>query len=206
MVQTVNQELQSLFEQLQDDVIEISYRWQIIQRLFMNDEAVDTLNRTAPNFFFLCQRVFVDDMFLYISRVTDPDKSMGKDNLVISKLLEHVDIKQHTTFYNDLDKKINDSLIACKIFRTHRNKRLAHADYNVKMNYKPLELPDISINEINNAIISLQEVINTFNIYFFKTETSFRVIENGSVKALLTYLKKGFDTFIEEDSTLISGL
>jgi hypothetical protein len=198
MERTIDPHLQAVFQQLNEDVITLSWKWQIVTRLFDTEERVKIVNQTAPNFFLACRMTFSDDVFLALSRITDRLDTHGQDNLVISRLLEHLDQTQHPSLHEELTGLIDAAMEACKPFKHHRHKRLAHNDLNMKLKYTTEPLPGITVGDVNRAVKSLQEVLNTFSRYFFDSETHFTVVENSGVKALFVYLQKGVEAFENE--------
>jgi hypothetical protein len=201
----IDPHLQSIFEELNNEVITLSWKWQIVSRLFESEERVDIANRTAPNFFLACWMTFRDDVFLALSRITDPLQSRGQDNLVISRLSEQLDQKEHPKLHEELTKLIEVAMKACKPFRNYRHKRLAHNDLNTKLKHTTEALPGITIEDVNGAVKSLQEVLNAFNRYFFSSETYFTIVENGGVKALFVYLQKGMEAFEDEKQQMLAA-
>jgi len=195
---TITPKTQELFEKLNDDVITISWKWQIIRSLYGTQERVDLLSATAPSFFQVCQSTFADDVFLMLSRITDSPKTRGQENLVIARLIDSIDANQDPAFHQKLKQMADAAILACLPFRKHRHKRLAHSDLSFKLQTAGNLIPNISVDEINRAVEALQNVLNEFNRHFLDRETSYKVIENGGVKALVTYLQKGVDAFEAE--------
>jgi len=195
----------NIYEQLNDDIIALSWKWQTVTNLFDSKEKVEFLNQTASSFFLACQITFTDEVVLAISRITDSPRSAGQDNLVITRLLEAFDQTQHSEFHAELSKLIDAAMDACKPFKKHRNKRLGHNDLNIKLKYTKEPLPGIIFDEVNHAIKSLQEILNTFSRYFFDSETHFKVKEKAGVEALIIYLRKGVETFEKEKQEILSA-
>jgi hypothetical protein len=202
---TIDSRLQSIFDELNDDVITLSWKWQIVSRLFESEDRVDIVNQTAPNFFLACKMTFTDDVFLALSRLTDPLQSNGQENLVINRLSEQLDQSEHPSLYRELTGLLAIATEACKPFKRHRHKRLAHNDLSTKLKYTTQTLPGITVGDVNRAVKSLQEVLNAFNRYFFDRETHFSVVENGGVKALFVYLQKGVEAFEREKQQMFAA-
>ncbi|HCV42111.1 MAG TPA: hypothetical protein DGH68_01410 [Bacteroidetes bacterium] len=200
----IDQRLQDVFKKLNDDVITLSWKWQIVNALFDSEERVDILRQTAPSFFFACRMTFADDVFLTLSRLTDSSQSMGHDNLVIGRLYDELAEKEHPEFHKRLTALVAAARDACKPFWRHRHKRLAHNDLEMKLQYTAEALPGITIGDVSRAIKSIQEVLNTFNLYFFEGETYPGVFEGGGVDALFVYLKKGLEGFEKEKQQMLA--
>lgn len=205
LTKTITPQTQELFEKLNDDVITISWKWQIIRSLYGTQERVDLLSATAPSFFQVCQTTFADDVYLMLSRITDSPKTYDQENLVIARLIDSVDPSQDPVFYQKLKQMTDAAILACLPFRKHRHKRLAHSELNFKLQTSANLIPNISVAEINRAIEALQKLLNEFCRYFFQRDTSYKVIENGGVKALVTYLQKGVDAVEKEKQQALAA-
>jgi hypothetical protein len=202
----IDPQLREVFEKLDDDVVTLSWKWQILLGLFGSQDRVDLLTSTASTFFQVVRTTFADDIFLMVSRLTDSPETSGQSNLVITRLVGGVDKEQYPDFYQRLQTLTDDALTACEPFKQHRHKRLAHSDLNAKLQPASNLLPSISTDQITKAIESLQKVLNEFNVHFNDSETSFKVYESGGVKALVTYLQKGLDASKADDEERLRRL
>jgi hypothetical protein len=114
----IDPHLKAIHDQLSKGVTSLTWKWQTAMQLFGEEKArIDLLNKTAQSFFFVVQVTLRDDVFLTLSRFTDPLKSAGQDNLVIGRLLEHLNKSEHPTFYKQLADAIDLANKACKPFR-----------------------------------------------------------------------------------------
>ena len=205
VVRTIDPQVEAIFKHLNDDVVTLSWKWQIFCSLFESKQRVDLFNETASSFFWACHLTFSDDVFLAISRLTDSQKSSGQDNLVVSRLLDSLDVAQHPKFHEELRKLIEVAMDVSKPFKQHRHKRLAHNDMDRKLKYTSQPLPGISFDDVSRAVKSLQDVMSKFNHYFFDTETSYKIIESSGVEALTIYLQKGVDAFENEKQQMLAA-
>jgi hypothetical protein len=196
----------AIYEQLNGDVLALSWKWQIVTELFESKEKVELLNQTASSFFLACQMTFTDDVLLALSRITDFPRSVGQDNLVITRLLEELEQTQHPTFHAELSKLIGAAMQACNPFKQHKHKKLAHNDLNIKLKQTNEPLPGIMVGDVNRAVKSLQAIMNAFSRYFFNSETQFEVEKSGGVEALMIYLRKAVDTFEQEKQAMSETL
>lgn len=193
--QNMDPNLEAIFKPLLQEVALLTLKWQNVRELFVvSRERVEILNRTAGGFFGLVQITFRDDAFLALSRLTDPLQSGNKDNLTILRLLEHLDKNRNPTFYESLEKQTATAIERCKPFRLWRNKKLAHSDLGTALKFAPEPLPGVSVKEVNEAVQSLQIVMNSFNHYFFDTTTVFdSIIQSGGPDRLIHHLRKGLE-------------
>lgn len=63
---------EDLLHALSEELGELHLKWLLFSQLYEDEEIVDLPNESAPNFFGVCQSVFLDDLILSISRLTDP--------------------------------------------------------------------------------------------------------------------------------------
>jgi AbiU2 len=62
-------------------------KWEEFRTLYgTSEKEIALLNAVAPNFFGRLQEVLWQDLMLHISRLTDPPRSVGRDNLSIRRL------------------------------------------------------------------------------------------------------------------------
>ncbi|MBE0411740.1 MAG: hypothetical protein IBX69_18590, partial [Anaerolineales bacterium] len=66
----------------------LTAKWLEYKKLFaVSPERIDLLNGTSSFFFGVVQEVLWNDILLHLTRITDPPKSAGKQNLSIQQLL-----------------------------------------------------------------------------------------------------------------------
>jgi hypothetical protein len=203
----ISPKLKDIFNQLSHQVTNLSWKWQTFNMLFGDSaEKVDLLNKTAGNFFHLVQLMLQNDFLLILSRITDPSKLGGQENLVINSLLENLNEDEHPKFYNEFKIEIERVKNLCKPFKIYRNKTIAHNDLFVKLKYEKEPLPGIPIDNIKKAIEALQNTMNIFSAYFFDSTTYYdEVFENCGTKSLFTYLQKGWEYYESEKTVHMSA-
>ena len=153
-------ELGSCFFALWNDIVWLNVKSMEFGELFGDDESINLLNQTASQFFRILQGIMIEDIILHISRLTDPEKSCGKDNLSLLKmisLIKNDDKKQKLELY--LRKAVEDSNI-CK---NYRNKMIAHNDYELKVKNEEIK---IIKKDITGAIKSVNEFLNQFSLMY----------------------------------------
>jgi hypothetical protein len=97
-------DIADVFDELDQHISSLHAHWLIFEQLFATSkERVELLNQCAPIFFRLCQDLFWDSVILSIGRLTDPQKSAGKDTLSLDQLLSKVDSAK----YPDLRDSLN---------------------------------------------------------------------------------------------------
>ena len=149
-------------------------KWQTAKDLFGHSkERVDLLNRTAVDFFHVCQTTFRDDVFIGLSRLTDPLKSAGKDNLCLQRLLERLQLSSGPTILPDFAGHVSQAERLCEPFRQYRHKKLAHLDLAVALSSPSESLPNITIGQINEAITAVGDALNLFGMVLLRYHNIF---------------------------------
>jgi hypothetical protein len=163
----INEKYMALFQ-------EVSYlheTWGIFRQLYASgDDTVDLLNDSAPGFFRLCQWLLADDIILSISRLNDPRRTLGKDNLTLEQLVHSIDAGKHPALRKEMEKLYAEAKDKCKFAKDHRNKRIAHNDLHLKLQGKVRPLPSPTETNIEDALESIRNVMNAVSRYFHNSE------------------------------------
>ena len=142
-------------------ITNLHYLWQSFRALFAkNEEQVVALNRMAPAFFELVQRLLIRDLYAGISALTDPSEMGGRDNLVIDRLLEEPTLTGHTELLDKLRIQISEAHEASERFRTHRNKIIAHFDLSHALG-KADPLPTVQFEDVQRVLDAFAGAYNT---------------------------------------------
>jgi hypothetical protein len=99
MNSSMPKELDEEFRLIQHELFTIIAKWRTFTELYGAESNVQLLNETAPLFFRLVQDTFVDDVVLSIVRLLDPPRSMGKENLTVAHLIDHLAKAGHTALH-----------------------------------------------------------------------------------------------------------
>jgi hypothetical protein len=190
---TLDPELRKIYDSLVEEVTLVTLKWLTAKDLFGHSkERSELLDRTAGNFFNVCQSTFRSDVFIALTRLTGPMKSHGKDNLCLKRLLKHLDSHRHPKFAADLEKQIVDASQLCEPFVDHRNRKLAHLDFGLALDASSAPLPTITVAQVNVALKSVQDIVNNFGRYFLDATTYFdEIFQSKGVSSLVYYLQRG---------------
>ena len=132
--QRMPQDLTGVYGALHDDLAELHAKWTVFSQLYAtNEERVELLNASAPQVFRLCQDVFINDILITISRLTDPRQTSGKDNLSMERLVVSVDGDKNSDLKGEIERLLAEAKSKCQFARELRNRRLAHSDSLTKL-------------------------------------------------------------------------
>ena len=183
--------LGSLFTALWHELVWLHVKWAEYIMLFgASPERVDLLNRAAPNFFGIVQGVLLDNILLHVARITDSKESAGKRNLTVRALLAHVDSK----IERRIDSLIEVARQQVEFCRGLRNRRLAHSDLALALNYAAaLPLPSFSRAQVRDALQAIANVLNAVEEHYGCSPTGFEHTfpSLGGAEALLEIVETG---------------
>ena len=149
---------ESVFERIDRQVQQIFMRYEIYNQLFSSGNGnVKLLNDSGSYVFYLFQRLLLDDMLLALSRMTDRERTAGKENASIKYLfaraIPHLSAENTAAATNAI-ARLGDHVSNIRI---HRNKVIAHPDLAHAVG--AATLPDIGYAEIEGAMRELAEVM-----------------------------------------------
>lgn len=176
--------------EIDKEVVWMCAKWQQHRMLF-DDEVIPILQNTAKDFFMIVNIVFVYDVILSLTRLTDPYEQGKYRNLSLYSLIETMGDEP---LRQELEKRIIKAKELAQFARDWRNKHIAHRIYPNfdDPNFNPLpalnlELIDVAIGAICDVLVFLyQEEMNTKKVFQ-------DVIICDDAKALIAYLEMGYE-------------
>ncbi len=200
-VLTLGTELGPLYADLENDLLWLHVRWREYRELYgTKPERIDLLNRAAPLLFGIVQTTLYLDVLLGLARLTDPSKSMGKDNLTVHRLASLIQDQGLRTEVEEAVAKAKDS---CEFARDWRNRRIAHTDLAlISQDQSAKPLAEASGQHVEEALARLRVVLNCMNKHYFRATTAHDMVHDrgdGAV-SLLHYLARGLRA--ENDESL----
>jgi hypothetical protein len=163
-VQRMGEALGRLFGTLWRDLAWLHVKWSEYVELFgTSAERVELLNRAAPNFFGIIQGVLIKDIMLHIARLTDSEKSGGRENLTILVLPGSVarDLK------SSIQRLVAEAKGKTLFCRDWRNRRIAHTDRALSLTpelSKPLD--EATREKLQEALRAIGNVLNAASEHY----------------------------------------
>lgn len=188
-VRAMGDELGQLYYELRTELVSLHLKWRECLGLFgVGQERVILLNKTAPFFFGMIEKVLFEDIILHLARLTDPPEIRKQRNLTIEILPELIPPK----FKDDFDRRLQAVRDSCGFVRRWRNKWVAHADLNMKRN--PQKLPPATREKVERVLEAMRDLMNSLARYYGLPETTYDLGtgEPGGADSLANYLAKGF--------------
>ena len=147
----MNAEIEKLFFAIDEEIVQLFYRWKIFSQLFGNGmENLKILNQSGSNVFALLQTLVIENVYLTLSRLTDPEKTGAHQNLSIRNLVGKLESELSEKLRKDLTTKLAKLDALCKNLRKYKNKRISHLDLGQAIKAK--SLPPVTYGELEDAL------------------------------------------------------
>jgi len=186
--------IKDLFEKLQNEILWLHTQWEIYRQLFDHSDKRILFLDTCSSVFVVIHRVLVNEVQLSFSKLSDPARTRRDENLSLWQLQEQVKMLGDEGLSEQLRRKLDEIAEKFKVFRSRRNKRLAHFDLSTSLRPSLNPLPIVSQQMIEDALILVSEYMNTVEGHYCQRQCLY---EHGielkrDADALVTILKFGF--------------
>ena len=176
------------------EVRNLYFKWRFFSQLFTDTQRVQILNATASSLFQSIEDSMLSDILLAISRLTDPQKSVGQENLSFENLAKEIPRGALQTQIADLlaeiKRKTRDIIV-------WRKKKLAHNDLQKALG--SFSLPPIQKKDLTDTLELIPKVMNLIYGYFYDTEIRYDLcVTSNDGDSLLFYLEYGLDAWGED--------
>jgi hypothetical protein len=180
---TEPEEASKIRDRLYKDVAVLADLWRQYQLLFTSADTVAFLNERAGWFFGTVQRALIQEIVLYIARLTDP---AGR-NLSLSSLLRDRRVQENPKLRKRLQRLLNEVAEFAAPLRRHRNKFIAHRDHATAMGLDAL--PHVGWPEVDVIIQRITAVHRDYSDKLLQVHTDYDGHPFGDAKELLDVLK-----------------
>jgi AbiU2 len=187
-----SKDLMDAFELVEDDLLWLHAKWKVYRQLFgTSEERINILNNFAPDFFQIVHDSVLYDTLMTLSRLTDPDKTGGKENLSIKGLIKML----YAQAYDDLASQVvplsDTATKQCDPLRAWRNRLIAHKDLGTAMKFHADPLPDVSRQMVEEALVTLRTLMSHIHLVLKKSETDYADVPlRGDGNQIVYYLKE----------------
>lgn len=187
-IRLMGEALGTIYAALWQEVAWVHGKWADFVTMFGTKESrVELLNCAAPAFCRLVQDSIWENVLLHIARLTDPAATAGKQNLTIQRLPELID---RAAAKRTVETKVQAALASCAFARDWRNRHIAHSDLDLKVSDTARPLEFASRQCVNQALVSLSDVLNAVAAEYLDSTSFFDILE-GDALALLYVIDGG---------------
>lgn len=181
-IRVMGDQLGPLYAELWQEVAGLHMKWAEFVTLFgTKPSRIELLNKIAPEFFSIVQNALWENALLHIARLTDPQKSRGKQNLSILRMIELIDHPETKATAGDL---ANKALAATTFCRDWRNRRIAHRDLDLALANGAVPLELASRKKIRDGLKALAAVLNAVESHYAGSTTYFEFKSNSALSLL----------------------
>lgn len=183
---SMGKELGSLYHALWNEPAWLYAKWdEYVEMYGTKPSRVELINQAAGHFFRVVQDSLWEDALLHIARLTDPPKSMGKNNLTIQwvpQLIDDLGVKKQIA---DL---IETAITKTDFCRDWRNRHIAHKDLGLALKTGAEPLKPASRAKVKKALDSISDVLNAVSGHYMDSTTSFEGVGTGNGAISLLYV------------------
>ncbi len=203
-IRCMGEPLGKLFSALWQEVAWLHSKWIEYVELFgTKPSRIELLNEAAPAFFRIVQDSLWEDTIIHIARLTDPPKSVGKENLTVQALPPLVADPQKA---KNIANLVQIAIKTSDFCRDWRNRHIAHRDLKLSIKKGVSPLKPASRGKINQAIQAITEVLNVVSIHYSEATTVFDIGGlHGGAESLLYVLDDGIKAQKERQERLRRG-
>lgn len=182
--------LGKLFHALWQEIAWLHWKWEEYVQLFgTSPSRIELLNSAAPRFFGIVNDSLWEGTLLHISRLTDPQKTSGKDNLTLRRLPALVDDPDLRETVSNL---VRIAVQKSEFCRDWRNRHIAHRDLDRAIEEDIIPLHSASRAKVKDALRSIAAVMDAITLYYENSTTKFDVGGYaGGAESLLYVLDDG---------------
>ena len=183
-------DLGSLFSALWQEVVRLHIYWDQFIELFGGTPGrIEIINRTAPRFFILTQRLLWNEALLSISRLTAHPKSMGKPNLTVRRLSPLI---QDRELQSEVNERVSSLIAQADFAIKWRNRKIAHTDLLLALDRPTEALPVATRAAIEECLSGLAGVLNAVELPFMNSTTAYSYSNSThGARELLFWLRDG---------------
>jgi hypothetical protein len=157
-IELMGKELGSIFNELCNELAWLYIKWnQYVELYGTKPTRIELSNQAAPLFFRIVQDTLWEDTLLHIARLTDPPKSVGKDNLTILLLPKLV---EKDKIASNIASLCSIAVAKADFCRDWRNRHIAHIDLQLAMKEGAEPLLPASRAKVKECLTAISNVVN----------------------------------------------
>jgi AbiU2 len=187
-------QIDGIYLELQREIVWLHARWKIYRQLFgTSEKRINLLNESAASAFYVFQEVLFDEVQIALSKLTDPPRTLTKENLSLEQLQLRIEAEAPSELADTLRSLLDTIHTKCRAFRAHRNRRLAHLDLETAVRSGARPLPPVSRQMIEEALADIRAYMNAVEAHYNDSEMGYEhfAMRGGDGDALIWLLANG---------------
>jgi hypothetical protein len=174
---------------LEKDIYQLDQMVQTLSDYYdLKSVDIEQLNRFAKRTLISMLPALVDSIYIRISRLTEPAKRCGHENLTLGSLVHLLKACGNEPKANEANQQFQGlRTLTHNIREEHRNQKYAHVDFDVALQNKAL--PTVPLEEL----IAATEAIEGFMTFASGSGLHWKADTQGNLKSLSVSLKKYYE-------------
>jgi hypothetical protein len=189
-------ERNEVFKVVNSEITWLHTIWELLIQLYgSNDENIEIMNASAPQFFAILRTMLFDELVMTLNRLTDPAITRGKANASLEQLINQIDQYENASLAASLTETLVKIRATHTAFRTWRDKKISHNDLLIALQNGSKSLPEIPRKQAATAIQEVTDFINEYSAAILGGIQSYVpfLVSRGDGNALLQQLKQGIE-------------
>ena len=196
----IPKDISDIYEVLWNEVSLVSFKWHTFKSLFtISEERLRLLEKTANGFFHICENSILSDVLISLSRITDNPGSKKGAKISLRRLTfikEPYFMPETEKTFERLVKKAEAS---CTGIRALRSNLYGHLSFNIIQDPQLNKLPDVTVEQVDEALKSVQAVITFFAAHVHDEDHRFDIGQMiGGVEPLVYHLERAVKAFDDD--------
>lgn len=155
---TTGYDTEKAFNAIVNEVYALHCGWSAFAQFFAHSpERVNLLNEVMPDLLGWLHEILIRNVFIRISRLTDPAASKHGESLVLRRAVSDLSLPNSHPSRREVAQMLRDLDRAVKDIRVHRNKLVAHIDLRARLDQKML--PNVTGLTVEDAITRITRVV-----------------------------------------------
>ena len=195
----LGREFSMIFQSLRNDWASCLMRYKEIRKLFGDAERVKLLNAIGGGLFRDVQQMSWSDLMVRLTRLTDPPKSAGKDNLTLRRLPDHCgeDLRE------EVSGLVSKAVTAAAFARDWRNRHISHSDLARAIDPSAEPLAPADLRKVKAALDAVHAVLNAICVRLLLDSGIHNdVVVTPRAGAFVAYLRQLVDAVQYIDSVI----
>jgi len=183
----LGREFSMIFHNLNNDWASALVRYKEFQELFGAAERVDLLNAIGSGLFWDVQQTYWHDLMLRLTRLTDHEKSAGKENLTVRRLPA---LCKDPDLRDEIARLVRQAVDATEFARDWRNRRIGHSDLARAIDPSPEPLTEATLPKVKAALDAVHKVLDAISVRLRHTGILNEVVPRPRARAFIAYVSQ----------------
>lgn len=182
----------TVFHRLWQDTAWMFATWEVFKELFaQGQERAALLTWAGARLFRLIGRLLTQEIFLALSRLTDPPYGAGRPNASLKRLAEAISEAGDEDLAAEIKAEVAKIQGSCTAIRERRNRVVAHSDLATALNPDKELMAGATVAKVEKVMREVREVLNRVEGRYRQSETAYDArLVSVEAEKLITILSR----------------